>query len=242
MPKPSANIPWAQDDVNQDVPTAGGGTANVPNKEIPTSQWQSTGALYQVIFPVNFLNYKLNEITEWIDYFETTTDTNLADIADLQTPDVIDAGWVKSQAEYIKKDLDSSTPLVITSEPKLTDIFVSATGGGGDIEWAALDALPTDTKYLYIRIDYQVTSNSATSLQFTLGASDYFADPSVQEHEVIRDGETVAAAGTVGADGVVPNLIVPVDLRRLRFFWNENVSGGTLFGATVVAYLVGYGV
>ena len=238
MPKPSSgNTDWAADAITQPVPV-GAGTVNVPNKEEPDVQFQSTGALNEVIFPANYLNFKLDQVTEWITYFEEETDK----IENLETPDVIDSNWVKANADYLEKDLNGSAILDITAQPKLTDIFVSPTGGGGDIVWSALDPLPIETKYIRIRIYYQAFSTSATGFDFSLHVCDYTADPAFDVNRVIEDGDSVSSAGTVGVEGVVADLVVPVDLRRLRFWWNENVVGGTLFDASTEIVLLGYGV
>ena len=70
MAKPTKNTGWASISVQQAV-TIDGEVVLVPNKLEPSPEWQLNGELWRVNLPYPYVNYKLDELTQWVDYLDS---------------------------------------------------------------------------------------------------------------------------------------------------------------------------
>lgn len=69
-PRPAVNLPWASVANTQNVLDSDSNPISADNKTAYPVAWQDEGLQFQVNLPYNYLNYKLDELTQWIDYLD----------------------------------------------------------------------------------------------------------------------------------------------------------------------------
>jgi hypothetical protein len=159
MAKPLSNTPWASNYVVEGVIRPDGSADTAENKTVPNTTTQDNGVLYRQPLINNYLNYKLDELSRWVDWVGVDVDNPLY--------------YKKATVERFIDDTSViASPVNFRSFTINTKTTVGPAGSGADVTWTALSSLTDNARKIKLRIQPSITYLANSSV--AAGGSIFF--------------------------------------------------------------------